>query len=499
MSASQEKKRRAEERSAGTDKKMIAREEAAKKEKRNKIVWTIVGIVLAVALVFTIVWNSSLFYNDFSAVQVGDVKYTASEVEFYYNSSYYSFITNYSSYLQAMGLDTTKSLSSQSYGEDQTWADFFRDQAVSSLTNITILWQEAQNEGFSLSEADQQSLDTELASISEAATGSNFTSVDQFLSANYGKGLTYDKVKTLMERSYIAQAYYTEKQASFSYTEDELLDYYNKDADNYDNYKYVYYYIDGSEDSDNGIDSETAMANAEEKAKNILDGKIAYVDEFKAKVLALTNGDATETVTAGSSLGSDFADWMKDASRSEGDVEMFKSTSGYYVIYFEERDNNDYNTVNVRHILIKAVADENGKYTDEAKQTAKDKAEELLAEWEDGAATEDSFAELANSSSEDTGSNTKGGLYEDVRKNQMVATFSDWCFDETRKAGDTGIVFNEDSNYCGYHVMYFVGYGDNYRTVLADSSLRSEDYNAWYEEVSANYTTTKGFTLKFVK
>ena len=34
---------------------------------------------------------------------------------------------------------------------------------------------------------------------------------------------------------------------------------------------------------------------------------------------------------------------------------------------------------------------------------------------------EDSFAELANQYSDDAGSNTNGGLYEDVYKNQMVA------------------------------------------------------------------------------
>ena len=499
MSASQEKKRRAEDRASGNDKKAIARDLAERKSKRNKTIWTVSGIVVAVAIAFTIIWNSSLFYNNFTAVQIGDVKYTASEVEFYYNSTYYSFVNTYGSYLQAMGLDTTKSLSSQSYGEDQTWADFFREQAVSSLTNISILWQEAQKAGFTLSEEAQASLDSELASLSETAANNDYSSVDQFLRESYGKGLNYDKVKNLMEKSYIAQAYYTEKMDSFSYTDDELLDYYNEKADDYDNYNYVYYFVDGAEDKDNGIDSETAMANAKEKAEEILDGNIADADEFKAKVLALTNAEATETTVAGSSLSTDYAEWMKDASREEGNTEMVKTDSGYYVLYYIGRDNNDYNTVNVRHILIKAVADENGEYSDEAKKAAEEKAEELLAQWEDGAATEDSFAELASSSTEDGGSKDNGGLYEDVRKKQMVASFNDWCFDEDRQPGDTGIVFNEDANYCGYHVMYFSGNGDNYRMVIAENSLRSDDYNSWYEEASKNYTTTTGFTLKFVK
>ena len=35
----------------------------------------------------------------------------------------------------------------------------------------------------------------------------------------------------------------------------------------------------------------------------------------------------------------------------------------------------------------------------------------------------------------------------------MVDPFSNWCFDSSRKAGDTAIVMTE----YGYHIMYFVG------------------------------------------
>ena len=45
------------------------------------------------------------------------------------------------------------------------------------------------------------------------------------------------------------------------------------------------------------------------------------------------------------------------------------------------------------------------------KDAAKQKAEDLLAQWKAGDATEDSFAELANENSADSGSNTNGGLY----------------------------------------------------------------------------------------
>lgn len=112
--------------------------------------------------------------------------------------------------------------------------------------------------------------------------------------------------------------------------------------------------------------------------------------------------------------------------------------------------------IDVRHILLIPKVS-----TDESKAVCLQRAEELLEQWKTGAATEESFAQLANEHSEDPGSNTNGGLYEYVYQGDMVDTFDAWCFDESRKPGDTGIV---ETDY-GYHIMYFVyGADEWYRT-----------------------------------
>lgn len=137
-------------------------------------------------------------------------------------------------------------------------------------------------------------------------------------------------------------------------------------------------------------------------------------------------------------------------------------------------EKSDLPDVNVRHILIEPEADEDGNVSDEAWAAAEQKAQEVLEEWQSGDATEESFGELAATYSSDGGSSTNGGLYEDVHPGQMVTEFNDWCFDASRKPGDTGIV---KTSY-GYHVMYFVSQTDTYyyRTV-AEQELRYEDYS----------------------
>ena len=128
--------------------------------------------------------------------------------------------------------------------------------------------------------------------------------------------------------------------------------------------------------------------------------------------------------------------------------------------------------VSVRHILvIPTEQNEDGTYTDEAWAEAEQKAQALLDEWKAGEATEDSFAALANENSEDPGSSSNGGLYEDVYPGQMVDPFDEWCFDDARKTGDTGIVKTD----YGYHVMYYVSKGEEvFWFETAKGDLRSE-------------------------
>ena len=78
----------------------------------------------------------------------------------------------------------------------------------------------------------------------------------------------------------------------------------------------------------------------------------------------------------------------------------------------------------------------------------------------------------------------------------MVDTFNDWCYDPARQPGDTGIV---ETTY-GYHVMYFVSSdGENYRDSIVEDALRSDDYDAWYESVSAAYPVTEhSFGMRFI-
>ena len=163
----------------------------------------------------------------------------------------------------------------------------------------------------------------------------------------------------------------------------------------------------------------------------------------------------------------------------------------YAALGYTDEDGNDYPMTSMRHILILAEADENGDYTDEAIQAAHDKAEEIYEEWKAGEASEDSFAELANEYSEDEGSDTNGGLYENIYKNQMVTGINDWLFADGRAYGDTTIVDN-NGGYVGTHIVFFCGQGEDYSTYLSVSDLQSNDMSDWLSDLTESIEVTEG-------
>ena len=210
---------------------------------------------------------------------------------------------------------------------------------------------------------------------------------------------------------------------------------------------------------------------------------------------------------AGTYSGDAATKWVFDESRQEGDTEIVENGTSIYLLVFHSRTRNDYNTVDVRHILFKvdttgldSKAEDYQAKLEELKAGKKQEAENALQAWKDGDATEESFAALANKLSEDPGSNTNGGLYKQVYKGRMVSEFNDWCFDDSRKAGDTGIVANDAAggSYIGYHVMYFVGTDDPYWMVQVRNAMTNKDYSQWSANLVKDITATENSGMKYV-
>lgn len=494
MSASKEKRaRHSRQKSGFTAPQAGKKEDTTRKYRRNA--WLTVALVVVMAVLVLVV-NSNLFYTVLPAASIGGTDYSAAEVTYYYKSAYYEFTNTYGNYVSYF-FDPNKPLKDQAYSETQTWHDYFEETALENMRNITMLCDEAAKTGFTLDQSYLDEIDLGMENLrSQITLTGYYETLNQYFASNYGKGVTEELVRRMSERTYLSNAYYDHLVESFDYSPEALAAYYQENADKYDTFNFYTSFIEAEAGEEENADAEAAQAEALKTAQLL--AAAGSVEEFLALSEEHTGESANLSHTAGSSLGAAYADWMKDSARKAGDAAALEDEAGgVYAVYFLGREDNRYKTVNVRHILVATEKNEDKEYTQEARDAALSKAEDILAEWKAGEATEDSFGQLAIKYSEDTGSVENGGLYSDVYKYAMVPEFNDFCFDPARKPGDVGIVYCTSSSYEGYHVIYFVDHGALYSEQLARRDMTQADYEVWKNERLPAYTVTEAFSFRF--
>lgn len=531
MSASNKKKLRKEQEAAKLTEKQLTAQKEANKTKLYTTAFVALMVVILVIAIFvgvkqTII-SSGIREKNTVALTVGDHELNSVEMNYYFMDAVNNFYSNYGSYAAMFGLDLTKPLNEQFVDEEAgiTWADDFITSASESAAATYALLDAAEAAGYTLPADKKEALDAELASLDLYASMYGYSDADGYLKAMYGNGASKETYAAHYEKQALASSYYAAYAETLSYEDADLR---AKEAENfnaYSSYSFNSYYISasrfltgGTTDSDGQTtysDEETAasVAAAENAAKALTDAQITDVAALDAAIAALeinkdtTAASTSNTNTLYSSINSIYADWLADSNRQQGDIAYFENVvgdavSGYYVVMFQDSTDNTAALKNVRHILIAPAhnhedgeAHEDGEtYSAEELSAAKATAEEILAQWQAGDATEESFAALANEKSAD-GDGTTGGLYENVFPGQMVQNFNDWCFDSARKSGDTGIV---ESNY-GYHIMYFVGDSAlTYRDYQIENELRSADLEKWYAEIVAAMSQTEG-SSKYIR
>ena len=509
MSASREKKNRQDLSGSDWSNPKTAREaQQRKEEKRTNILYGTIGVVFLIVAIIAVIWKSNIIPKMATAATINGEKYTAAEVNYYFQNYYTNWVNQNYYYLSYIGLDTTADLRDQTYSDDQSWFDFFMEQTLDYMTSVQALNDAAAEEGFTWDDEMQADYDSSLEALKSTASSYGYTE-KQYLGMIYGSTMTEKVYQEQLKRSLLAQYYSQDHQDNLTYTEDELTAAYNEDPNAYDQVSYQYVRISGAAATTDEDGNEIEVTD-EMTAQTMADAKATadqlYADWQAGGDLEQLADDAGLSVTsaeAGTYSDSVVMNWLFDSARQAGDTAVLEDTDGsaYYVVGFNERL-HDYHPINVRHILIQPEdselsSDDEGYEADvEAKDAeAKQKAEDLLAQWKAGEATEDSFAELAKENSTDSNA-AQGGLYEDVTLGTMVSEFEDWCFDPARQSGDTGIV---KTTY-GYHIMYFVGTApETYWELQVTNALKSDDMATWSEEKVEGYTAEQSsFGMRFV-
>lgn len=613
MSSANEKNARAEKQ-ARRQQQMDEQARSSRSFKRKAI---LVVVVVAVLLAASLVINSNLLQRTLPAVKIGSTSYTAAETDVFYRSTYNSYYSNYSSYIQSLfgsdtdvdsyvkmftGLDRSVALDQQMYNEEQTWADYMLELTQENMQQVTALCEDAQRSGYSLSQEALDDIEAEISSLETSAKQYGYSSLEQFLTMNYGKGVTADVLRSVMQKMETASQYAAQVDEGRSYTDEQKEAYYAAHADELDNISYYSILLSSSNSAfapqteeetaetaeeapaAEGTEALTETAEAEAPAAETLaptpveengeteaapaeepvaedaapaeepvvedaapveepvaeaeaaapasssnlsaDGvtvatgtelseeeeaarvaaaraaaeRLSWSPDPESFVAACAEYGSTPSLqtTAGENLPDALREWLVSPERWSGEMTSIETDSGAYAVCFIGRDNNDYPVRAMRHILVEIQADEDGVYTDEAVATAMEKIRDIQDQWNEDP-TEEHFAQLAEEYSEDAGSNTNGGLYENIQKGSMVDSIDSFLFAEGRTVGDTTVVEGSNGSYRGWHLVYYVGEGQNARLALAETPLHESEQEAWLEDLISGYTVSTGSGLRYVK
>ncbi len=537
MSASSKKKLRKEQQALQMTEKQLKEQKEAKKTKIYTIAFVTAMAIILVAFLGSIVYNrldeTGFFARHDTVLEVNDHDINAVELNYFYidaisnqYNAWYSEYQNSTPYMLTMyGLDIYKPLN-QSYYDTEgkvTWADMFANQAVQDAIEIYTLYDAAKAEGHKLTEEEKQNVEEILHNIEHSAIDGGFASLGEYLTYMYGNGARKSSYRDYLNVLALANSYRNAHAEALSYGEADYTAYLAEHPNDYSNFSYTVYqlrvsdfYQGGTKDEATGTttysDEEKAAAEAACKAAtdSIAAAKPTNAEGLNAAIASLSiyqnassegsEGSSVPTATVNEDvafayLSTYYKDWLGDASRKSGDFTIVPITEkaedgtdtgkviGYYAVIFDGRDDFMEDTVTIRHILVGfeggTVTNGVTTYTDAEKQATKQKAEEILAQFNATGKTEDEFAAMVEANTDDGGSMYNGGLYSHVLEGQMVDGFNDWIFDAKRNPGDCEIVETE----FGYHLIYFVEKDElNYRDYMVDSTLRTEATQAWLKE-----------------
>ena len=350
------------------DRKMEARkkqkEQDIREEKRDKFFgfFLIASILLVVAIVIIVPIVKKNTAINGTYAKIGEHEITELEYDYYYTTVVSNYLTQYSTILPYMGLDTSLPFDSQTYMDNKTWADFFDELTVDQIARVKVMHDEATANGFEHdTEAEYATFVENVAGAAESAG----VTVKEYYKNMCGVYATEENVADFIKEGIYADAYYKKMLEDYAPAEDEIDAYYQENALSYDqvDYRSFAFTADLAEDASEEevskameeLSAKAEAMKAELEAGAVFEDlcianapeadKAAYEDET-------TEGCLTE---GGYYMGmvSAVSDWLYADERTEGEIAVIFDEAGrrYFVVEFINRYYDEANDAGISSMI----------------------------------------------------------------------------------------------------------------------------------------------------
>lgn len=387
----------------------------------------------------------------------------------YYYTSIYSMYSQYGMVTK----DNIDTVINSTTG--QTYREYMLTQGADEAMQLILMERLADSKGFrELSQAGRAAKQ-ELDSLRGMAKLYNYPTVDRYIAAQYGTGMTSRIYKKCLERSLYTdeyQQYLSQFDPSITPSDDELNNLYKANPGDFEQAEFNYFLVTAK----NGADGKPDLANAKKDAQWIAD-KSTDSNNFRSNCMFYLKGigdtetlknydndqDPTEVTgisksSAESYYDAKLAEFLFASDRKAGDKIVVETSTGAYVAMFNKRTLDEEKEVTYRTLTLQNDS-KNGKTRTDEQVAADAKAlAEKAAQLAPQGMDPHSFYQVVKANTNDSQEMLSGGYTSGETKADMTEAsesgkevddatkaLAEWLFDANRKQGDVYIVTSSDN------------------------------------------------------
>lgn len=435
---------------------------------KNGLIMGTVIAVLVLIIVGYFAYFTGFFVKVIPAVKVEQTKdgttktvtsiYTP-ELNYYRNE----ILSLYSMYGMSVDMEYLQTMNES---KGKTNGQLIYDQAAEEAMNVYLVNEYAKQDPKFVSGADRYA-ENDLYIFSLRAKNNNYPSVDQYLAAVYGTGMSSRVYKNIVAKKEMTQEYeqYVRQFAFFPSDTTELQKVYDSDPMSFvkaDFNAYFFsnvFYPDGQ-----ALEMANAVADASTSSDTFNTALIEQLGvEYAYSIGLSVEGneslvkDATKTLTEGDQYPEGTSEFVLNPENVGKAHVLDLGELGAYVFYLDKCTVDDANTYSIRKLILRNDAYE-GLDDDEVPadatvakglENAKNEAAKIQSEVTD----ELSFANLVKKYTENYDDITVGGYQSGITADDFGAenipadekALGDWLLDPARKSGDMIIIASADN------------------------------------------------------
>ena len=515
------------------------------KRKKNRsgnanLIKVIVAVVLVLALAGYVVYSTGAIPRLLNGVTITETnsdgsKKVVGKASVLETNFHFSTLFNQYYYYGQVTKENLDDVKDEATGE--TWRDFLINSASDEIENQVLTINAAKANNYEEMSQAKRVADMQAETLGETAKSVGYPSVSAYLANVYGTGLSLRLYKEYLAREVLAEEYENYlTQFEMIPSNEEVRKANEEHPDQYQMADFDFYFFAAETDEDGKAKN---LSEVEAQAQKVVDiakdpttfmqGVIVVLKERgeDSYAEALKSGEDTthhDGMTSAylSSLNAQITEYLFKAE-NVGKAAVIKTETGAYAVYLDKLYQDTTETVSYRTLTLNVNA-KDGATEDEINKAVSDteaKANNLLGTTR---LSNFEFYQLVKANTDLSDEVVNGGFVANgvlkdfipeeeetaaeegeegeaaastAEKNVAKEATGNWLFDPSRQEGDTYVSVSDDKK--TVTIYFFI---DNIPgwAYSARSSLATEKYNKWKEDLKANspaYVVNAGWVKTF--